>query len=188
MSNKALLNITFNEDGSISVAASDGRELVFDATNPAQITVAAAPADAPVNKRSKRASSFQKAARIGDVMPDGSIYVGISPRTGEPFFIPAEKTPKRLPHKQAVEAIGKLDAHGHKDWRLGSEEEYRHIFQHRLVPSITPLVPLKFYWAVSDIGYVTRVHPFPDRRPRSYGSPWSYIPLRYGFPTDWSPK
>jgi hypothetical protein len=66
----------------------------------------------------------------GDTMPDGTVYAGISPTSGEAMFVPPADAPRITFTKAAQYAAG-LDAYGHKDWRLPTEAELLEIYKNR---------------------------------------------------------
>jgi len=70
---------------------------------------------------------FSDAARPGEVMPDGSIYAGISPTVHRPFFIAACSPTGLLDWDNANEHAKNKNAHGHNDWELPSIEELKDI-------------------------------------------------------------
>ena len=68
---------------------------------------------------------------IGDKMPDGTIYAGISPRTGRPMYVLPEEASGTLKWKAAMKYAENLDAHGHQDWKLPTASELRVLFENR---------------------------------------------------------
>lgn len=54
----------------------------------------------------------------GGRMPDGSVYAGVSSRTGLPFYTTPENAPGRYGWDGAAAYCRALSAHGHNDWRL----------------------------------------------------------------------
>src|SRR3990170_7307205 len=60
---------------------------------------------------------------IGDKMPDGSIYAGESPDTGKAMYVTAKDAGLTMTFNKAKEYASKLDAHGHKDWRVPTDSE-----------------------------------------------------------------
>jgi len=88
--------------------------------------------------------------KIGDQMPDGTIYAGISPDTNKPMYAtPADAS---LPFSQAKEYAAKLDAHGHQDWRVPTKTELNVLFNNRAAIggfNLTGLPPAGWYWSAS---------------------------------------
>ena len=66
----------------------------------------------------------------GDKMPDGTIYAGISPDSRRAMYVvPADAN--IFTWKNAVLHAAKLDAHGHRDWRVPTLNELDSLFQKR---------------------------------------------------------
>ena len=85
-------------------------------------------------------------AKAGDVMPDGTVYAGISPDTGRPIYAALADAPLAMNWRHAVEgekyninrwypislsASGSYEGHGHKDWRMPNREELKVLFDNR---------------------------------------------------------
>jgi hypothetical protein len=68
---------------------------------------------------------------IGEVMPDGTIYAGVSPETGQAMFTTATDAPATCTFNEAQEYAAKLDAHGHRDWRVPTKGELKVLFANR---------------------------------------------------------
>jgi len=68
---------------------------------------------------------------IGDRMPDGTIYAGISPDTNEPIYVMSADLSGTLKWKQAMEYAARLDENGHRDWRLPTKTELDVLFENR---------------------------------------------------------
>jgi hypothetical protein len=88
----------------------------------------------------------------GSKSPDGSIYAGISPDTGRPMY--ATPTDARLIYTfdQANSACAKLDAHGHKDWRVPTKAELNVLFLSRAAIggfNTAGSGPAGWYWSSS---------------------------------------
>ena len=69
--------------------------------------------------------------RIGDQMPDGSIYAGISPTSGKRMFAAAADLPGVMKFNEAIARVRKLEAHGRKDWGLPTQAELKTLFDSR---------------------------------------------------------
>jgi hypothetical protein len=68
--------------------------------------------------------------KIGDKMPDGTIFAGISPDTNKPMYAtPADAL--TMTFNEAKEYAAKLDAHGHQDWRVPTKAELNVLFNNR---------------------------------------------------------
>ena len=64
----------------------------------------------------------------GTVMPDGSIYAGVSPDTGKPIYATPKDVPMHCNFNQAADYAATLDAHGRKDWRVPTKAELNVLF------------------------------------------------------------
>jgi cytochrome c peroxidase len=67
---------------------------------------------------------------IGDKMPDGSIYAGVS-SANKPIYVTAEDAPMSMDFNEAAKYAKNLDAHGHQDWRLPTKAELNVLYQNR---------------------------------------------------------
>jgi hypothetical protein len=68
--------------------------------------------------------------RIGQELPGGEKYGGISPSSGKPFIVTAADAPLTMKWSEAMAYAARLEAHGHKGWRRPTKAEFQHIFQH----------------------------------------------------------
>jgi hypothetical protein len=73
----------------------------------------------------------ESSAKIGDRLPDGTVYAGNSPDTGKAMYAAPEDAPLTMKWKQAMEYAGKLDVLGHHDWRVPTKSELNVLFQNR---------------------------------------------------------
>src|SRR5438034_645587 len=71
------------------------------------------------------------APRIGDRMPDGTIYAGFSPDSGRPMYAMPADAPLLMAFKEAADHAAQLRAHGHRDWRLPTRRELNVLFNNR---------------------------------------------------------
>jgi hypothetical protein len=69
--------------------------------------------------------------KIGDRMPDGTVYAGISAATDEPMYATPNDAPFTYTFNQARDYAAKLDVHGHQDWRVPTKSELNVLFQNR---------------------------------------------------------
>jgi Protein of unknown function (DUF1566) len=76
-------------------------------------------------------TGLERELKIGDRTADGTIYAGISPNTYQPMYVTPEDAPETYTFKEATRYAKKLDAHGHKDWRIPSERELTVLFNNR---------------------------------------------------------
>jgi hypothetical protein len=72
------------------------------------------------------------ASKIGDQMPDGTIYAGISPDTNQPMYATPSDAPLTMTVNQAKEYAWMLDAQGHHDWRVPTKTELNVLFNNRV--------------------------------------------------------
>jgi hypothetical protein len=90
--------------------------------------------------------------RVGEAMPDGSIYAGVSPDTGRPMYAAPKDAPLTLTFDEAVRYAGKLDTYGYKDWRVPTKAELNVLFQNRAAIGgfdTTGLFPASWHWSSS---------------------------------------
>jgi hypothetical protein len=91
-----------------------------------------------------------KPPQVGDKMPDGTIYAGLSPDTGKSMYAMAEDAPQRMEWKEAKKYVKKLDALGHKDWRLPTQGELSVVFNNRAAIGgfdVSGSFPAGWYWS-----------------------------------------
>jgi hypothetical protein len=69
--------------------------------------------------------------KIGDERPDRTIFAGISPETGRAMYTTRVDAPLTMKWERARKYAAKLEAHGHKDWRLPSKAELDLLFNNR---------------------------------------------------------
>ena len=89
-----------------------------------------------------RARDFEAAASwkprdIGDVMPDHTIYLGISPSYGRRLYVTPQDEAYDISLARAFEVASlrntSLPIHGkYNDWRVPTLPELQHLFAHRL--------------------------------------------------------
>ncbi len=68
---------------------------------------------------------------VGQRIPDGTIYAGISPDTGRPMYTTPADAPRTMDWYDSMQYSRKLQAHGHKDWRVPSKEELSVLFNNK---------------------------------------------------------
>lgn len=69
--------------------------------------------------------------QVGDKMPDGAIYAGISPTTHQPLFTTPHNASFKGTFNMAAAYAFELDAHGHHDWRMPTKEELDMLIKNR---------------------------------------------------------
>jgi hypothetical protein len=72
-----------------------------------------------------------KEVEIGDAMPDGTVYAGVSPETGKAMFTMVADAPATCSFDHAQDYAAKLDAHGYRDWRVPTKDELNVLFANR---------------------------------------------------------
>jgi hypothetical protein len=94
--------------------------------------------------------------KIGDVMPDGTIYAGISPDTNAPMFTTAKDAPFPMNWHTAATYARDLFAHGRADWRVPTSAELNVLFNNRAaIGGFTGARLLRpgWYWSSSEQRY-----------------------------------
>src|SRR5690348_11659433 len=66
--------------------------------------------------------------KVGQRMPDGTIFAGISPDTNRPMYTTPADARLVLQWDAAMDRAAKLDAHGHQDWRVPTKNELNVLF------------------------------------------------------------
>jgi hypothetical protein len=98
------------------------------------------------------AGDSAKEVEIGDAMPDGTVYAGVSPESGKAMFTTAADAPATCTFEEAQEYAAKLDAHGHQDWRVPTKGELKVLFVNRKVIGgfeESGSDPVGWYWSSS---------------------------------------
>ena len=104
--------------------------------------------------------------QIGAVMPDGTVYAGISPDTGRAIYTTpgdAERTFRRgntgaFNWEDAMDYAAQFDGHGHKDWRVPTKGELNLLFSNRDAIGgfdESASSPGGWYWSSSQYDYNT---------------------------------
>jgi len=89
---------------------------------------------------------------IGDNMPDGTVFAGVSPDTNKPMYATPADAPLIYTFNDAQGYAAKLDAHGHKDWHVPTKAELNVLFNNRAAIggfNVTGSVPAGWYWSAS---------------------------------------
>jgi hypothetical protein len=101
------------------------------------------------------AAKPKTAIEVGDEMPDGTIYAGVSPDTGKAMYATPQDAPGTYTFNQAAQYVGNLDAHGHHDFRAPSKSELNVLFNNRAAIggfNVTGSNPAGWYWSFSPYG------------------------------------
>jgi len=100
------------------------------------------------NDDGKAAASAEP--NIGDKMPDGTVFAGISPDTKKKMYATPADASLTMTFNEATEYAAKLDAHGHQDWRLPTKAEMNVLFNNRAAIGgfdISGSNPAGWYWS-----------------------------------------
>ena len=92
--------------------------------------------------------------QIGDKMPDGTVYAGLSPDTNKPMYTTPADAPLTYNFNQAQKYAAKLDAHGHQDWRVPTKVELNVLYQNRAAIGgfkESGSEPVGWYWSSSQV-------------------------------------
>jgi len=90
--------------------------------------------------------------KIGDKMPDGTIYAGISPDTKKALYATPKDAPASMSFQEAADYADSLDAHGHRDWRVPTIAELKVLSAHHVAIggfNCSGPVPANWYWSAS---------------------------------------
>jgi hypothetical protein len=90
--------------------------------------------------------------KIGDKMPDGTVFAGISPETNKPMYVTPKDASLTMMFNDAQDYVAKVDAHGHRDWRLPTPAELNVLFNNRAAIGgfeVTGSNPSGWYWSSS---------------------------------------
>jgi hypothetical protein len=97
----------------------------------------------------------QTGRKIGNEVSDGTIYAGISPDTGRAMYATPKDASGVYDFNQAASYAKTLDAHGHKDWRVPTQNELDVLYQNRDKGKLkgtfneTGAYPAGWYWSSS---------------------------------------
>ena len=111
---------------------------------------------------------------IGERMPDGTVYAGISPDTGKAMYATAADAPLTFTFNQTQKYAANLDANGHKDWRVPTRAELNVLYENRAAIggfNDTGSTPAGWYWSSSQYGGygVAWAQRFSDGHQSNYG-------------------
>lgn len=85
----------------------------------------------PTGQRPNAAVSRVDECAIGERLPDGTIYAGISPSTGWPMYTTSSDSSLFNSWTDAMNYAANVTMHGHDDWRAPTKRELHHLFTHR---------------------------------------------------------
>jgi hypothetical protein len=99
------------------------------------------------------AGGYPREPEIGDTMPDGTIFAGVSPDTGKAMYAMPADAPITMKFNEAQQYPKDLDVHGYKDWRLPTKNELNVLFNNRAAIggfNVTGSYPADWYWSASE--------------------------------------
>jgi hypothetical protein len=100
-------------------------------------------------------SAKSDSVRVGDKMPDGTIYAGLSPDTGQPMYTTPRDAPLTYTFNEAGKYAEKLDAYGYDDWHVPTKGELNVLRENRNEGAlegtfnVTGSLPASWYWSSS---------------------------------------
>jgi len=72
-----------------------------------------------------------KDPEIGELMPDGTVYVGVSPETGGAMYARYRDSSLPMKWEKATKYVKGLSSHGYDDWKLPSKKEMQVLFENK---------------------------------------------------------
>ena len=94
--------------------------------------------------------------KVGDRVPDGTIYAGTSPETDKALHTTPVDAPRAYNWDSGSQYCADLQAHGHHDWRVPTKGELNVLFQNRDAIggfNISGSYPAVWYWSSSPFDY-----------------------------------
>src|ERR1017187_1113092 len=94
--------------------------------------------------------------KVGDRVPDGTIYAGTSPETDKALHTTPGDEPRAYNWDSGSRYCADLQAHGHHDWRVPTKGELNVLFQNRDAIggfNISGSYPAVWYWSSSRFDY-----------------------------------
>jgi|HubBroStandDraft_6_1064221.scaffolds.fasta_scaffold75891_3 hypothetical protein len=98
------------------------------------------------------------APRIGEIMPDGTVYAGISPDTQKPMYAMPADAPLAMTFNEAAEhakTANSQKTYGHDDWRVPTKNELNVMFNNRAAITgfdLSGSCPAGWYWSATPYG------------------------------------
>jgi hypothetical protein len=118
-------------------------------------------------------ANANQAAAPCDVMPDGTVFAGISPDTNKPMYATPADASLTMKFNEAQEYATKLDAHGHRDWRVPTKSELNVLFNNRAAIGgfdVSGSGPAGWYWsATPNYVWLAWCQRFSDGRQSDHG-------------------
>lgn len=136
MSNKIVLSFSVCSNGDLILESAGSQQFEVTQDGPNRWRFSYLIQSKNSSNPSPRSEVFNKYTRIGEILQDGTIYAGISPNTGQPFFVPQASAMQKLSIENVRRLMVNGELFGYRDWRFASHEEYQHLLQHRNSPEI----------------------------------------------------
>lgn len=87
-------------------------------------------------------------SNVGDKMPDGTVFAGVSPSTGRPLYVLPADAPLKMKFKDAVAyAAQASDGNGRKGFRLPTRNELYLLYQNRDKGALKGSFAEACYWS-----------------------------------------
>lgn len=115
-----------------------------------------APRTSSIAAKSSPKSKGKTTPKIGAEMPDGTVYVGVSPETRKPMYATPADASLTYTAKEARKYAAKLDANGHQYWRVPTKGELSVLFRNRAAIggfNETGSGPAGWYWSSFKVNY-----------------------------------
>jgi hypothetical protein len=156
MDSKRILSFQVLANGSIDLVVAHGHKIAVSEQSPNRLRITAVAIEE--SSLESRGQKFRAAAAIGTLAEDGTIYAGVSPTSGRPFFVSNEDRVRQYQNYQRPDTLdGYLQSakhHGLKGWRLATPEEVAHLCANATAKSLRLVMDLRIrnYWAQSADG------------------------------------
>ena len=96
----------------------------------------------------------KKEQQVGDRMPDGTIFAGISPDSHQPMYTTPADAPLTFTFNEARNYAVNLNAHGHQDWRVPTKAELNVLWENcekgALTGTFNQTDPDVWYWSSTE--------------------------------------
>lgn len=86
-------------------------------------------------------------------MPDGTLYAGVSYKTGGSLYAASADAPELMSWAQAQLYAGGLDLHGHRDWRVPTTGELKLLRTNSSAIGgfdLSGVYPIGWYWSSTE--------------------------------------
>jgi hypothetical protein len=92
---------------------------------------------------------------VGQEMPDGTIYGGVSPDDGKPMFVVAkDSSSSMMTFNEAAKFASSLMVHGHNDYRVLTRSELYVLYQNKDKGALKNTFNNSHYWSSSEQDYI----------------------------------